>query len=229
MRRSLHRRGLSLLELVLAVFLVLTAVTYLASLFVFGSAPQLRAQEMTRTTMLMCSQVDAIIAEPVADVQPAHVSGRRFDPPFEMYSYDLDITTSQVVDRDGFDRKVVSYKVTVTPPKGNPETVTGYRVSEADRGAKLYDTYQCGSCHMLSGTRSATSTTYAPTLNGIGATAGSRVPGLSAKAYIRQSIRNPDAFIAPGYSAPSGMGSGYDRQEMPQADLDALTLFLLKK
>lgn len=225
-----HRRGLSLLEMVFAVFLVLTAVTYLLSLFLFGSAPQLRAQEITRTTMLAASLADAIVCGPISEVQPQSPTfGRRFEAPFEAYLYDVDVSVTTVVDRDGYDRKMVTYKVTVHPPNGKAETISGCRVDAADRGAKLYEKYDCGSCHMLKGSVSATDTTYAPSLNDIGTNAGKRVPGKSAKAYIQESIRNPDAFIAPGYAAPSGMGAGLSTADMPQADLEALTLFLLKK
>ncbi len=36
-----------------------------------------------------------------------------------------------------------------------------------------------------------------PNLDNVGATAGTRVPGLSASDYLHQSIIDPNAFIAP--------------------------------
>jgi len=38
-----------------------------------------------------------------------------------------------------------------------------------------------------------------PSLAGIGAQAATRVPGLSAEAYLRQSLTEPDAHVVEGY------------------------------
>ncbi len=64
-------------------------------------------------------------------------------------------------------------------------------------GRQLFAKTSCRICHSLEpGVR-----LVGPSLAGIGATAGTRVPGLSAEEYLRASIVTPDAFIVSGYPA----------------------------
>ncbi len=44
-----------------------------------------------------------------------------------------------------------------------------------------------------------------PSFAGIGTSAATMVPGLSAEAYIRQSIEEPDTFITPGFEDKKGV------------------------
>ncbi|MEZ4660575.1 MAG: c-type cytochrome [Caldilineaceae bacterium] len=59
----------------------------------------------------------------------------------------------------------------------------------------------CGACHVIPGVDIAVGM-IGPDLSNIGAEAGTRVPGLSAEEYIRQSIMEPNAVIAP--KCPTG-------------------------
>lgn len=74
----------------------------------------------------------------------------------------------------------------------------------ADRGKALFTEKQCITCHTLSSVPGATGT-IGPTLNGIATTAATRKPGMSAADYIRESIKDPNAFITPGFASPSAM------------------------
>jgi len=67
------------------------------------------------------------------------------------------------------------------------------------RGQQVYLTVGCTGCHTL-GTLS--SGVVGPALTHIGTEAGSMKPGMSAEDYIRESIVNPNAFLAP--TCPSG-------------------------
>jgi WD40 repeat protein len=53
----------------------------------------------------------------------------------------------------------------------------------------------CRMCHLFDTPESA----VGPSLLGIGSRAGSTVNGLSAEAYIRQSLTSPSAYVVPGY------------------------------
>jgi glucose/arabinose dehydrogenase len=55
----------------------------------------------------------------------------------------------------------------------------------------------CITCHVLE----AGKTAAGPSLLNLGEIAGTRVSGLSAEEYVRQSILHPNDFIVPGYSA----------------------------
>ncbi len=91
----------------------------------------------------------------------------------------------------------------------------------ADAGKALFTAKGCASCHTL--TAAAASGTIGSKLDGIGVAAGTRKPGVAAEAYIRESIQDPQAFIAPGFTAPSSMPSGLAIGK----ELDDLVAFLL--
>ncbi|MEZ4672058.1 MAG: cytochrome c [Anaerolineae bacterium] len=73
-------------------------------------------------------------------------------------------------------------------------------VGDAVRGEDIFrhgvaDAPPCTSCHGLAGSTFS----LGPKMVGISQRAGERVPGLSAEAYIRQSIREPSAYVVSGY------------------------------
>ncbi len=79
----------------------------------------------------------------------------------------------------------------------------------------------CGICHSVK----AGDDGIGPSLAGVGTRAETAVPGMSAEEYLRQSILDPDAVIAPGYQAGQ-MLPFYD-ERLSEDDLDALVLYLL--
>jgi len=90
--------------------------------------------------------------------------------------------------------------------------------------------YGCNGCHTL--TAAGATGQVGPNLDGIGTNAGTRVPGLSAEDYIRESILKPNAFITPqcpGGACLSGVMPQDFAQRMPKPDLDMLVNFLLQQ
>ena len=57
-----------------------------------------------------------------------------------------------------------------------------------------------------------------PSLAGIGERAESRIPGLDAEAYLRQSILDPDAYIVDGYRSGQMLDIYEDRLGVEQLD-----------
>lgn len=88
-------------------------------------------------------------------------------------------------------------------------------------GAQLFQSNGCIACHMVGGQGGA----VGPNLSKIGADAATRKPGTDAAAYIRESIVNPNAFLAPGYQA--GLMPAF--AQFPPADLDALVEYLAEQ
>ena len=90
--------------------------------------------------------------------------------------------------------------------------------------------YGCNACHALQAARATGQ--IGPDLNGIGARAAARVEGLAAEEYIRQSILEPNAFIAPecpqGACAAGVMPQDFDTRMAP-GDLDAIVSLLLEQ
>lgn len=70
----------------------------------------------------------------------------------------------------------------------------------SDRGALLFATKGCVGCHMHASLPSARMQ-VGPNLTDLADRAATRVVGLDARAYIRQSIREPGAYRVPGHTA----------------------------
>lgn len=89
-----------------------------------------------------------------------------------------------------------------------------------ERGQGVFQQAGCIGCHTITGISSGT---IGPNLNQIGSTAATRKAGMSAEAYIRESIQNPSAFVVPGFAnqMPPGLASG--------ENLDHLVAFLLTR
>lgn len=64
-----------------------------------------------------------------------------------------------------------------------------------------------------------------PSLAGVGERAGTRVPGVDAESYLRQSILDPDAFIVEGYR--SGQMLDIYEERLSPEQLDSLIEYLL--
>ncbi|MHB2017883.1 MAG: c-type cytochrome [Candidatus Xenobia bacterium] len=72
------------------------------------------------------------------------------------------------------------------------------RPGRASEGPRLVHKFGCVNCHAIPGV-SAPAEALCPNLAGLADRAGSREPGFTAKAYIRESIEAPEAYIVPGY------------------------------
>jgi len=91
-------------------------------------------------------------------------------------------------------------------------------------GRALFSAKGCAVCHFGPGATDGFE--IGPDLTDIAEVGGSRVPGLDAAAYVRQSIAEPDAFGA----APSPTGGPYGtmpRLAVSPAELDALVAYLV--
>ncbi len=87
------------------------------------------------------------------------------------------------------------------------------------RGRQVYRQLGCASCHEpnLFGQR------LGPPLDHVGTVAAERRPGMTAEAYLRESILDPGAYVVPGYqdTMPRGLG-----RDLSPTDLDALVAYL---
>ena len=87
----------------------------------------------------------------------------------------------------------------------------------------------CVTCHTIGGVPEAVGL-LGPDLSNIGADAASRQPGVSAEDYLRQSIREPEAFIPEGVERNTpGLMLTAITAGLTDADVDALVAFLLEQ
>ena len=88
-------------------------------------------------------------------------------------------------------------------------------------GRTLISTLPCGACHTIDSIP-AMRGAIGPNLTHAGSEAATRKPGTDAAAYMRESIVNPGAFIAPNF--PNAMPPGLVAEGK---DLDNLVAYLL--
>lgn len=103
------------------------------------------------------------------------------------------LCVSAALIRDSAEAKDEPVKVQQSPPA--PRAV----VAIINRGG-------CGNCHVIPGVSGADGE-VGPDLSRLGTVAGTRKPKTTAKEYVRESILDPDAFVAPG---------GFEKGVMPK-------------
>lgn len=79
-------------------------------------------------------------------------------------------------------------------------------------GSSLFRTKGCAGCHESG---------IGPPLTALPGVAAGRVTGMSAEAYVRQSIRDPGAYTVPGYQV------AMPSIPLSDAELESLVSFLL--
>ena len=85
----------------------------------------------------------------------------------------------------------------------------------------------CGACHTIEGLATGL---VGPDLTHIGTDAETRKPGASAEDYIRESIKDPEAFVAEGVErATAGLMLGALTANLTDGQVDALVEFLLEQ
>jgi mono/diheme cytochrome c family protein len=108
-------------------------------------------------------------------------------------------------------------------PGAGVATSSGPSDPLVERGEMLFYAKGCATCHGIAGISQGVG---APDLTSIDTVAGSRRPGLSAEAYIRESLLVPGAFIAPGWGG-TGVIAAMPDLGLSEAEVNALTAFLL--
>jgi mono/diheme cytochrome c family protein len=89
-------------------------------------------------------------------------------------------------------------------------------------GQATFTAAGCVACHTITGISTGT---VGPVLDGVATRAGSRVAGLTAEEYIRQSIREPSAYVVDGFE--DGIMPQTFADTLSQAQIDSLVAFLL--
>lgn len=101
----------------------------------------------------------------------------------------------------------------------------GSQQGQATNPEAIFSRYGCNGCHQLSAI--GATGIVGPSLEGIGATAATRQPDMSAEGYLRQSILEPNAHVVEGFQAGL-MPQNYD-QRMTEEELTTLVNFLLEQ
>jgi mono/diheme cytochrome c family protein len=94
---------------------------------------------------------------------------------------------------------------------------------ELQAGRAVFDTNGCAACHAVQGDTRL----VGPSLARISETGATRNPGMSAEAYIEESIRNPGAFIVPGFPGPPSLMPPFAPAQISDDELNSLVQYLL--
>lgn len=93
------------------------------------------------------------------------------------------------------------------------------RSTLVERGQMLFYAKGCVACHQIAGIDAGTD--VGPPLSDLAESAGTRRPGLSAEAYVIESLRSPNAFTVPGYRE-----GAMPELALKDDEVDALLAFL---
>lgn len=121
-----------------------------------------------------------------------------------------------------------------TPPSGVATATEAEVKSEAnalpaghaENGAQVFIARGCTACHAISSLPEAKGA-IGPALDGIAERAATRVEGLDAMAYLKQSIEEPEAYLVEGYA--NMMVKGLNEQMSPQEYADLLAYLMSLK
>lgn len=93
----------------------------------------------------------------------------------------------------------------------------------AEAGQALFAQNACAACHAVQGDARL----VGPSLAGIAQRAGTREPGTAAEAYLKQSIREPSAYIVPTFPGPPSLMPPFSPAQISDDDLNSLASYLL--
>ena len=115
---------------------------------------------------------------------------------------------------------------TGSPPETSVETFMGRETNLVALGVETFTgDGGCSACHTVEGISAGL---VGPDLTHIGTDAATRKPCVSAEAYIRESIREPDAFVAEGVArAIPGLMTSAITANLSDDQVAALVEFLL--
>lgn len=123
--KKTKRKGLSFLELVIAMTLTFLSITFLAGLFITSVRNGETSKKRTAAAMMAHStlqRLSAFSADQIAPINAAH-----FDPPLQNYVYSVDVQPAGDYTGTGDDPDLKQVICTVTDPAGNSSQMFALR------------------------------------------------------------------------------------------------------
>jgi type II secretory pathway pseudopilin PulG len=214
-----YLRGLSLIELVLALGLIFISAGGVMSVIVAGVSWPKRTQFSTVRDSLAKGKLDELMVSSIPPL-PSPV----FAPVTGFPDYDMQILLHAVP----YDPAAQVVQVSVRGPRPQLVTSTILGLFVPSDGAVAFEQYGCSTCHALGANPPVPG---APNLGQASLTAATNARNLaydpdvsSVNAYVSESVRQPDRFTM---GEPVVMTAYPDIIGMPQEDLNAITTYLL--
>jgi mono/diheme cytochrome c family protein len=108
---------------------------------------------------------------------------------------------------------VAAYVAFAAAKSGNDQgALASAGLAQAKTGEQIFTAAGCAGCHTFG--PAGSNGTIGPNLDELAAAAGKREPGKSGEQYVRESLLQPEAFLAPGFgnAMPSFEGRLTDKQ-----------------
>jgi len=124
--KKTKRKGLSFLELVIAMTLTFLTITFLMGLFVTSIRNGERSKKRTRAALMAQSTLERLSAFTADQIASTHAN---FDPPLQDYCYDVDVQSAGDYSGSGYgdDPDLKQVICTVYAPDGNHSTLMALR------------------------------------------------------------------------------------------------------
>jgi mono/diheme cytochrome c family protein len=97
---------------------------------------------------------------------------------------------------------------------------------DPDHGHELFVSH-CSNCHILASGPSPTGPPIGPNLENLATKGATRKAGMSASAYIRESITDHNAFIVPGTPVNLPANAYDELQKLSRQEVEDLVAFVL--
>jgi mono/diheme cytochrome c family protein len=118
-------------------------------------------------------------------------------------------------------RDVAAYVGYAADRSGNDEgALATAGLAQAKTGEQIFTAAGCAGCHTFA--PAGSNGTIGPNLDELAAAADQREPGKSAEEYVRESLTNPEAFLAEGFGNAMPSYEGRLTDEQIQALVDYL-------
>lgn len=217
-----NARGLSLLELMLAMGLLYLCASFLMSMFVVGSRAPERMNEQAIADVLAQQKMDELVSKDLTIV--VYADSGTFGPDRPDYRFDLSTAPA------GFDPLVTLVTLDVLGPSGARTTLHALRPPNPAPSAEtiLDAAFGCTACHRIPGMASSwPDDSMAPPLDKSSLEAAAGRAGQALDQYIDQSVRDPASYIDnPSYTADM-VGYGFeDAAYFTDSDLETVVRFI---
>jgi cytochrome c551/c552 len=163
--------------------------------------------EVARRGLPAADPIEAVVDIPVTPAAP--------DIQVTMVEGSTSLVLGEATVGPDIGRRLVLRAIDRPPP---PDAIEGEKLFNSEG---LGENLGCEVCHSVTPGEKR----VGPSLAGIANTAATRVPGMSAEDYIRQSILDPNAYVVPGFPA-NQMLNVYSERLTPD-QIDALVAYLM--
>lgn len=180
----MSRRGLTIPELMLAMFLMFITAAFVMNLFILGARQTANVSQTSELVSYSNSKVSELLTAPFPSVGP---SSGYFDPPANEYSFN--VTTQPNFGSDP-NLTVVEVEVRHTTHGTRNTRFLRSKLPPKDPGQAAFERLACWSCHSLPSMGYADAPGLVP-LTGIGSRPAGWTGGLAPDAYVEQSVRDP--------------------------------------